>query len=125
MSLAVVTIPVVTPITDEPTAATVAQRLRDLAEVGPAIAHAVDALARGGWEMVKPEVLNDGAFVDVILAFAKDFDDQHAAESAARACVRENALPGRWFNADLGWNANREHAGGPAHYEAVDWWMEL
>lgn len=125
MSLAVVTIPVVTPITDEPTAASVAERLRDMAQAGPAIAQAVDALARDGWEMVKPEAHNDGAFVDVIVAFTKDFEDEHAAESAARACVRASVHSERWFNADFGWNADHTHPEGPAHYEAVSWWMQL
>jgi hypothetical protein len=123
MSLAVVSIPVITPVHDEPTPESVAERLRDMAKVAPAIARAVTTLAAKGWEMTKPEAVHDGeAFVDVILAFTKDFPDAAAAEREARECVPTER--GR-FNADLGWNANRAHPEGPTHYEAVEWWTEL
>jgi hypothetical protein len=125
MSLAVVSIPVVTPVHAEPTPESVAERLRDMAQIAPAIARAVTALAEHGWAMVKPEAVpdgEDGEYVDVLIAFTKDFPDAAAAEREARECVP--AERGR-FNADLGWNANPAHPEGPTHYEAVEWWTSL
>lgn len=123
MPLAVVSIPVVTPVSDEPTPESVAQRLRDIAESAPHIALAVEQFAGGGWAMEPPETINDDAYVDIFLAFTREFADEHEAERAARRCLPHNH--DRYMNASLGWNARRDHPQGVTHHEAVEWWSEL
>ena len=87
-----------TPVAPEVTAASVAERLRNDAEVAANRAAAIEWLAEMGWKFAAPTAREDQGFLDISVKMRKRFATPDEAMDEVRQC---GAIGEGW---NFGWN---------------------